>query len=277
MAPHVNLLFLRDLKFSSFESFLSSKKCLQSVAPYAIEENTALIFLTQLFLALSHLDQYGLVICYLTTADILFDHCHHLLLTGLSHAITFHHKDMTDVQNQLQDISHETSLAFSPELSYLRDCSSAVIAEIPPLTLFLKSSNSFTAARLFCDVFTEGPLFPKTAENYSELSCFSPQLRELVKKVMTSTHEDRPTAIQAALCCFILLFGPPSEDCCTLSNCQQWLVSETCHFFLRPSLKGQPNTYSSDIHTKLLFIYLLIVTPESLLSAAKLIYNTTNR
>lgn len=263
-----------------FESYLSSRRRIQMRAPYGIEERMALMFLAQLLLALSHLDQYGIIVTHLTPGDILFDSRHHLVLTGLSHALRITESTKYNtIKSSLQDMSLNTSLGFSPELSYLRD-SSSLPSGVPSLVSYLQSSNSYTAARLFHDVFTDRELTRTSEILYEEptpeLTCFSSQLRNIVEKMLTLTFKDRPNSFQAALCCFILLFGPTAEHCSTLSDCQQWLVTETCHFFLRPSLKGQPSTYSSDIHTKLLFIYLLIVTPETLHAATKLVYESTN-
>ena len=273
MAPEVHLLFLTE-NYSSFQTYLSTKKQLQPVAPFGFKERTAILLLTQLFLALSHLDEYGILVTYLSPSDILFDARHHLVLTGLSHALSVTGKDSEDLQDQLCEYSPKTLLGFSPELAYLRDCSSSLLSEVPPPSVYLKSSNSFTAARFITDVFTDNPEpLLTTGDCCPELNCFSPRFRDLVKRVLG--QEERPTSLQSALCCFVLLFGPPEGECVTLTDCREWLVSEICSFYLRPSLKGQPLSYAAnDVETRLLFTYLLLVTPESLLSAVKLVYDT---
>lgn len=275
MSSRVSLLFLKDSHSDTLEKYLSTKKQIQALPPYGIDERIALAILSQLLLALSHLDQYGIIIGYLTTADILVDTHLHLYLFGFSHAIDINNKEPSDVRNYLHGINPKTSLTFSPELAYLRDCSSTVIADTPPLRQYLRKSNAFTAARLFLEVFAEDSLILESTDKFPELNCFSSNLKSLIKKLVSFTHhpENRPTAMQGAVASLMLLYGPSEENCRTLNDCQQWLLTESCHFFLQPSLKGYPVFYSKDIHTKLKFTYLTVVNPELLWTVSQFVYD----
>ena len=273
MAPQVSLLFLREHSMT-FEKYLSIKKQIQAVPPYTIDERTALLFLVQLLLAMSHLDQYGIVVGYIAPTDVLFDNNHYLRLAGFSHAFDVHTQSPFDIRANLCKVTPETSLNFSPELSYLRDCSSHLVPDASCIKRFLSKSNSFAAGRFFLDTFTEESLIHKTVANFPSLNCFSQSLRNLIDKLLSSSQQDRPTAMEAAICCLVLLFGPSKDDCRTKDDCHQWLITEACHFFLQPSLKGQPLLYNKDVQTNLLFTFLSIVSPDSLWSAVQFISTT---
>ena len=219
------------------------------------------------------MDQYGIITGYLTTADILVDTHHHLYLFGFSHAIDVYNKEPSDVRNYLHGINPKTSLTFSPELAYLRDCSSTVVADTPPLRQYLRKSNAFTAARHFLEVFAEESLILESTDKFPELNCFSSNLKSLIKKLFSVTHhpENRLTTMQADVASLMLLYGPSEENC--RNDCQQWLLTESCHFVLQTSLKGYPVFYSKDVHTKLKFTYLTVVEPELLWTVSQFVYD----
>ena len=270
MASQCSLLFLRYTPFN-LERYFSNKQQVHSRSPFGFSENNILTLLVQLLLAMTHLDKHGIILGHMTSSNIFLED-DLLLLADFSYSFDAMKSDLADIKTWLQSVPCETLLEFPPELRQFKTSSSCEVTS--SLQQILQKCNVFVAGRLFHDLLTSESLTNSSSVDQSaDLVSFSAPFKFLMKKLISDKPDERFSSIECVLYCMILLFGPNNEDCKTKLDCQQWLMTETFHLFLQPSLKGHPSIYNKDIHTKLLYIYLSLATPEKVWSIAQQVHS----
>lgn len=270
MASQCSLLFLRYTPFN-LERYFSNKQQVHSRSPFGFSENNILTLLVQLLLAMTHLDKHGIILGHMTSSNIFLED-DLLLLADFSYSFDAMKSDLADIKTWLQSVPSETLLEFPPELRQFKTSSSCEVTS--SFQQILQKCNVFVAGRLFHDLLTSESLTNSSSVDQSaDLVSFSAPFKFLMKKLISDKPDERFSSLECVLYCMILLFGPNNEDCKTKLDCQQWLMTETFHLFLQPSLKGHPSIYNKDIHTKLLYIYLSLATPEKIWSIAQQVHS----
>lgn len=270
MGPTASVVMLGEYT-STLSDYIKKKQQTNSFPPYGLDEGRVTVILAQLLLAMAHLDQHGIVMSTVTPADLYIDD-RRLLVTGdFSSCVDLFHQQPEDVRNKLREMPQEVLLTFPPELCHLCDCSPSEVVEGEEgrrqLRRILAKSNAYVAARLILNLFTLQSSLGCILEDFDSPEHFSPKLSHLLRRLVASQPDQRLTAFEGALCCLVLLFGPKESDIHSEEDCQQWLLSQALHFFLQPSLRGEPSSYSSEQHTKLRYSYLMVATSTRIWTA----------
>ena len=275
MSPQCSLLFI-DYFSSSLQDFINMnhhphsyvnmKKSHSYVNPsFPVSEYTLLSLIAQLLLAMTHLDYHEVILGNISASKIFIEN-NNLYFADFAFAYNLSEcSDKTDLKSWIQTVPEEVFLTFPPELCEINDLPISSFDSCKPLNHTLNKCNVFCIGKLFQVLL---------ATNSRQFEEFSKTFRYLLKNFLSDTDE-RLSAKEAVIYCFALLYGPSYDKCITLHDCQEWLMTETFHLFLSPSLKGHPLNYKTDTHTKLLFTYLCLATPEKLLTVIKKIGQIT--
>ena len=227
--------------------------CINSSFP--ISEHSILSLIAQLLLAMTHLDCHKIILGNISASRIFIEN-NNLYLADFTYAFNLSEcSDRADLKAWLETVPEEVFLTFPPELCEIND---------QPIVSF-DSCKLLDAGLNKCNVFCIGKLFQVLlATNSRQFEEYSKVFRYLLKNFICDKDE-RLSAKDAIIYCFALLYGPSYDKCKTIQDCQEWLMAETFHLFLLPSLKGHPLNYKTDTRAKLLFTYLCVATPETLL------------
>lgn len=262
---------LKDV-FSHSADALSSATA-SSIQYQCITEQSLLIYISQLLLAVLHLERHSIILGYISPSKVFTEHSD-LYFADFAFAFDLTDREtdpsiMKNLKEWLVTVPRDRLLDFPPELYKM----------LNSLSLQAEGGDSSLDK---CNVYCVGKLFNKLLMSdihQSSGTCFiniSDQMQFLLKNLVSDSVDERFSCIDALMYCLALRFGPVYSKCNTIESCQEWLMTETFHLFLQPSLKGHPTSYPANVHTKLLFTYLCIATPEKLLLTMKRISQLTN-
>ena len=158
------------------------------------------------------------------------------------------------------------------------DSSTNFQTALPDIEESFSLSDSYAVGALFYDLLGAGageeggkmcpspPLKrPSSTVSPSDVTTYS-------QKLVAQDPSDRFSALQGAMSCFVLLFGPRASEIFSLSECIRWLVSESLELYLNPVLRDSapPGTrdgggnYARRLH----YAYLISANPELSITAA---------
>lgn len=261
MSPHASVVFLGEYS-CTLSDYISQKQKVNSLPPYGLDEGRVTVILAQLLLAMAHLDQHGIVMSTITTADLYINDRRLLVAGDFSTCVDLIHQAPEDIKNKLSEMPQSVVLSFPPELCHLCDCSPSEILEgeegKEQLRELLSKCNVYVAARLIVNLFSLKRPLEDSWDVYPSADHFSQKLNMLMRRLVDSQPERRLSAFEGALCCLVLVFGPKEDEVQCEDDCGKWLLSQALHFFLQPSLKGESPSYSSEQHNKLRYSYLAI-------------------
>ena len=264
MSPQCSLLFTEYFS-DTLENFFNNKQHLQTTSHFGIPEKSLLSLLAQMLLVMAHLDAHNVLLGHVSPLNIFIEQ-NSLYFADFTFAFNLSEcNNITEFKSWLQTVPEEVFLMFPPELCRVSDSPVSVLGSFSSVKGKLGKCNAFCAGRLFQNLLTSESDTHESIRNFDELSNLSEPFQYLLRGLVNEDHEERFSSLDGALFCLAQLYGP--KECRTLDDCHQWLMSETFYLFLQPSLKGHPMDYhQTDPHTKLLYTYLCLVTPEKLLS-----------
>ena len=268
MSPQCSLLFTEYFS-NSLEDLVNLKpfshECSRPTTCFGTSEKTLLLYLAQILLAIMHIDSHNIVLGCISASKVFVDK-NHLYFADFSFAHDLQESsDKASLKNWLETVSEEALLKFPPEL-----------CEINDTRVSLSDSNNYKRSLKKCNVYSVGIMFKRlitaqesTSRDFYEFAKISEHFQYLLEKLVCD-YDQRLSSMEAAMFCLSLLYGPSYNKCNTLEACQEWLITETFHLFLQPSLKGHPASHKPDVQTKLLFAYLCLATPERLLATLEM-------
>lgn len=240
-----------------------------SIQYHCITEQSFLIYISQLLLAILHLDRHNIIFGRVSESQVFIEHSH-LYFADFAFAFDLlecEADNAASLKEWLLTVPKDSLLEFPPELNGM--------LKTPSISFNSTFDDEAMPCLDKCNVFCVGKLFnkllpmQKSDDLHPHFINISEQSRYLLKNLVSDSISERFSSIDAVLYCLALQFGPLYDKCKTVESCQEWLMTETFHLFLQPSLKGHPTTYPASIRTKLLFTYLCIATPEKLLQTIK--------
>ena len=253
--------YFEDLKTSSF---------------YVVSESKVLSMLSQVLLGVAHLNRNQISHNAIHPDNIFVDSedRNTLLISNFSNAIK------TDVGGQDLAGFRETICKLRTDLSstnsYCRlapevhesleaiDFESSILQS--GVHNLFQTSDSYAAARVMYELIL-GPShkfvqeLDATCYSYDHipsLNSLSSLCNHLLKTLFAYDPANRLTALEGAIACLVLLFGPNPSQVSSVKECKEWVLAETVEFYMRPALNDTLNSDYSDSLAKLLCMYLTI-------------------
>lgn len=250
-------------------------KDLESSCSY-VSESKVLPILSQMLLGVFHLSKNNLSHNSVHPDNIFVDYEDHntVTLSNFDNAIRTNsvsgclEEFKTIIQRLRSEMINQDSFCrVSPEVREALESfdSESSISEDGVQSLF-QMSDSYSAVRIVYELFL-GPTH--TFIRDLDTKCYSynhiPQLRNLsslcnhlLKSLFAYDPTERLSALEGAVACFILLFGPNPSQVTSVEQCKEWLLAETIEFYMRPVLTDNVASEHTDSLSKLLCMYLTV-------------------
>jgi serine/threonine protein kinase len=246
-------------------------------------ERKFLLLLAQLLLAVAHLQKNLVSHCAISSGNVyVSDKGQRVVLGDFGQALNLRPKNLDVLRKSLGRLSASKTRKLSPEAeqSLLASCSSENVTSphvVQNLEESFSMSDSFAVGALFYDLFTgKEKQFSDTANN-PFIHSLSFRCNHLLQKLVARDPSDRFSALQGAMSCFVLLFGPRASEISCTSECLRWLVSESLELYLNPVLRDSATGFSSNregnCHRRLHYAYLVSASPELVFSSCKFFNN----
>ena len=271
--------FLCEVSGTTLDKYFEEKQ-LQNCPNF---EEDIVVILVQVLLAVAYFNVNGIVHCAVVPENIFVENAEQLSirLAEFSHAI--------QLNPQTSEVIGATEESLASNITRLRCCSlpheviecvQASMLENKLLyghltDLFLKA-DSFAAGKMIYKLLL-GQTHEFLQENCTTstplLRMLSSDLNQLLKSLVAVDPNERLSAIDGALCCMVLLFGPSPTEIEQPHDSQRWILSEAMEFYMRPVLRdsGDMSPEYADIKSKLLCMYLAIgdADPERVFKASR--------
>lgn len=270
MAPTAQLLFFNAYKKTLADYFVEQK----SQSPLGISEEEILSILLQMLLGVAHLESHHVAHCAITpeSVAVLDDRKGlTLMLTDFSTAVDLRSQESDPQMATLSRLAgHTQSLA--PELlqklcslqEMTGDGASDDFSIAGDLEDLFEGSDTFSVGRVIYSLLGEDRIEGESPY----LDRFSPRCNRILSGLVCHSRKDRMPALDAAMCCMLLLFGPERSTVHSVEDCHRWMLSETIEFYMKPVLKGITEDYTS-VRSKLHYTYLTIADPDKIWKAHK--------
>ena len=270
VAPTGEFLFLPYCEKSLAEYLAEQKQQQVAQLSSGITEEDILTILAQLLLGISHLKRHHVAHCAITPENVLIDEGRKvLMLTNFSYAVNLKPRSLDAVRSAVSRLKcNSSSRVLAPEVFRSVQCLNAESSYFQEnLEKLLRGNDCYAAGRIIYEFLLSRSLGFCELEHYTQedipyLESLSPRCNQILKKLVACDPAERFSALEGAMCCMLLLFGPRATEMTSLDDCHQWMFSENMEFFMKPVLQRSSVDQSSEAGSKLHYIYLTIANPE---------------
>ena len=236
-------------------------------------EEKFLHILAQILLAVAHLRKNCVAHCSINPKNIyVSDGAQKVVLGEFGHALSLRPSSLEVLQSSIRQLREHKSRSLSPEAEtslFAPDLEGA-----PPtiatgnLESAFDTSDSYAVGALFYDLFL-GKLNTLSQNKPAPfIHSLSFKCNHLLQKLVATNPSDRFSALQGAVACFVLLFGPRASEMKNTNDCLRWLVSEGLEIYLNPVLRDSVLLGDSDSSRRRLhYTYLTTASPELIWSS----------
>lgn len=274
MAPTAHLLFFTPYKKTLADYFIEQKQQ-NPQSPFGVCEEEILSILSQMLLGVVHLENHHVAHCAITPESIAVGDDRKglmLMLTDFSNAVDLRPQELDSQMAKLSRLAVNNAQSLAPEvlqklssLQETKDIASCDFSIADDLEDLFKGNDVYSVGRVIYGLLSEDRL---EGESFSTpyLNRFSPQCNHILSRLVCYNRKDRMAALDAAMCCMLLLYGPESSTVHSVEDCHRWMLSECIEFYMRPVLKGLAEDYTS-VQSKLQYTYLTVADPEKIWKA----------
>ena len=251
-----------------FNDFLKSEQ------KETIVEDKFLHLLAQLLLAVAHLQKNLVSHCAINPQNVyVSDKGERVVLGNFGQALNLRPKNLDVLQKSIKRLKTNKTRKLSPEAE--QGLANTGTDELSTHTLHnleeaFRLSDSYAVGALFYDLLGKdcGPLSDSETPFIHSLSF---RCNHLLQKLVARNPCDRFSALQGAISCFVLLFGPRVSDVCTTTECLRWLASESLELYLNPVLQDSslPSNRDGNCTRRLHYTYLIAANPDLVYNSCK--------
>ena len=246
---------------------------LQTEKKEAAIEDKFLHILSQLLLAVAHLQKNRVSHCTISSRNVyISEKGERVVLGDFGQAVNLRPMNLDVFRKSLKRLKASKTRQLSPEAeqslsSYTTENTAASTASqtVPNLEEAFSMSDSYSVGVLFYDLFA-GKDRPFCESDTPFIHSLSFRCNHLLQKLVARDPSERFSALQGAVSCFVLLFGPRMSDITSSGDCLQWLVSESLELYLNPVLRDSKTSFSSSRDSfsrrRLHYSYLVSASPE---------------
>ena len=273
-APNSDYLLVQTSTLTLSKHFENLRKKHYGIIP----EANVLVTLAQLNLGIAHLVKNQISHCSINPENIYIDDedSNRLLLANFSQSVQFSADlcAMEDIRAylRLQFKSVGNNLNLCPEVvQWLQENDTDYCyIQHDTKTLFI-TNDSYSAARMIYSLLlgeshesvqqldaTRSQDHSSRCQSLPHISSLSPQCNHLLQKLVSPNISERLRPIEAAIASLVLLFGPRPSQVYSIEDCHQWLLAEAMQFYMRPVLSDSNNSDTSELYSRLLYMYLTV-------------------
>lgn len=239
-------------------------------------EDRFLFILAQLLLAVAHLQKNLISHCAITPQNVyITEKGQKVVLGDFGQALNLRPKNLDVLRKSLRKLKASKTRKLSPEAE--RSLASSNVDEgsytVSTLEEAFSKSDSYAVGALFYNIFGKSCLFAESEVPFIQTLSF--KCNHLLQKLVARDPSDRFSALQGAISCFVLLFGPRTSDICSSTDCLRWLVSESLELYLDPVLRDSalPSNRENNCARRLHYTYLISASPELVYNSCKFFNN----
>lgn len=239
-------------------------------------EDRFLFILAQLLLAVAHLQKNLISHCAIGPQNVyITDKGQKVVLGDFGQALSLRPKNLDILRKSLRKLKASRTRKLSPEAE--KSLASSNVDEssyaVSSLEEAFCKSDSYAVGALFYNIFGKGCPFAESEVPFIQTLSF--KCNHLLQKLVARDPSDRFSALQGAISCFVLLFGPRTSDICTSTDCLRWLVSESLELYLDPVLRDSslPSNRDNNCARRLHYTYLISANPELVYNSCKFFNN----
>lgn len=255
-----------------FNDFLKSEQ------KDAVIEDKFLYLLAQLLLAVAHLQKNLVFHCAINSQSVyVSDKGERVVLGNFGQALNLRPKNLDVLQKSIKRLKTSKTRKLSPEAEQslaktaADECSTHTLHNLEDA---FRLSDSYAVGALFYDLLGKdcGPLSDSEIPFIHSLSFRS---NHLLQKLVARNPCDRFSALQGAMSCFVLLFGPRVSEICNTTECLRWLASESLELYLNPVLQDSslPSNKGGNCTQRLHYTYLITANPDLVFNSCKFFNN----
>lgn len=246
---------------------LKGEQCCGSIPE---EEEEEIVMITaQILLALAHLNHHHIAHCAVLPENVLIDEEKgSVILSNFSHALDLNPRHLEVTKAAVAKT--KDSCTYSPEvLESLLDLDPQTCTQENLDNIFNKS-DAYSVGRMMYSLILNKPSLSFSSDDHvPSIDGLTQKTNQILRKLVANNPRERFSALQGAVSCLVLLYGPKESEIASLDDCHRWLFSETLELHLRPVLKDYERLDLKDARSKLQYVYLTVADPEY-------IWNTCN-
>lgn len=235
------------------------------------EEEEIVMITAQILLALAHLNRHHTAHCAVLPENVLIDEEKgSVILSNLSHALNLNPCNLEAIKAAVAKTNNDFC-TYSPEvLESLLDLDTQTCTQENLDNIFNKS-DSYSAGRMMYSLILNKPSLRFSSDDHvPNIDALTPKTNQILRKLVAHNPKERFSALQGAVSCLVLLYGPKESEITSLNDCHRWLFSETLELHLRPVLKDYERLDLKDARAKLQYVYLTVADPEYIWDACNL-------
>ena len=241
-----------------FSEFLQTEKRETAV------ENRFLQILAQLLLAVAHLQKNLVSHCAISSRSVyISENGGRVVLGDFGQAMGLRPNNLDVFRKSVRQLRASKTRKLSPEAEQgLTSCETETVSShvVQSLEESFSKSDSYAVGALFYDLLS--PSLSSASET-PFLHHLSFRCNHLLQKLVARDPAERFSAIQGAVSCLVLLFGPQMADIAGPRDCLQWLVSESLEVYLNPVLRDSAiGSRDGGCRRRLHYSYLVSASPE---------------
>ena len=240
-------------------------------------EDKCLHILAQLLLAVAHLQKNLVAHCAISPHNVyVSDKGQRVVLGDFGQALNLRPKNLDVLQKSIRRLKASGTRKLSPEAE--KSISSAstdgtTTHAVNDLEEAFRTSDSYAVGALFYDLLGKGHSLSETETPFIHSLSF--RCNHLLQKLVARNPSDRFSALQGAVSCFVLLFGPRTSEIGSSTECLRWLVSESLELYLNPVLRDSslPSNRDNSSTRRLHYTYLISANPDLVYNSCKFFNN----
>ena len=243
-------------------------------------EDKFLNILAQLLLAVAHLQKNLVSHCSISSRNVyISDKGSKVVLGDFGQAVNLRPKNLDVLRKSIKQLKASKTRKLSPEAERSLDsCDTDSVTStschtVQNLEESFSMSDSYAVGALFYDLFGgKDHSFSESETPFIHFLSF--RCNHLLQKLVARNPSDRFSALQGAISCFVLLFGPRTSEISGPSDCLNWLVSESLELYLNPVLRESVTGLSeAGCKRRLRYSYLVSARPELVYNSCKFFSN----
>ena len=235
-------------------------------------EERFLHILVQILLAVAHLRKNFVSHCAIGPQNIyVSDGGQKVMLGDFSQAISLRPKNLEVLRTSIRKLKASKTRSLSPEAEKsLFAAEAEALCPVANLESTFATSDSYAVGALFYDLFLGKMNTLSPSKSMPFIHSLSFKCNHLLQKLVARDPTERFSALQGAISCFVLLYGPRASDMINMNDCLRWLVSESLEVYLNPVLRDSVLLSDSDSYQRRLhYAYLSVATPELIWNSCK--------
>ena len=239
-------------------------------------EDKFLHVLAQLLLAVAHLQRNLVSHCAISSQNVyISDKGQKVVLGDFGQALNLRPKNLDVLRKSIKKLKASSTRKLSPEAeqSLASSDTDESMYTAKNLEEAFHMSDSYAVGALFYDILGKGCTLSETEVPF--IHCLSFKCNHLLQKLVAHDPLDRFSALQGAISCFVLLFGPRTSNICSSSECLRWLVAESLELYLNPILRNSslPSNRDNNCTRRLHYMYLISANPDLVYKSCKFFTN----